>query len=309
MLFIFCRVRNEPLSFAPLMHGFVAVWMCVIFFSSLVSKVKPYPCHVLGCAVCEYVWARIFRECFQIHSFGLDGRNIYCVQDKGHLHPKPIWYKTNERHMLTLVKSIDRHCSCVCVVVFFGDSVERSRCFFHFYTLSPIPFLSYVRFFSLQFSFYAFPFGCWWCPYMPRMYLPFAVYAVFSAVSSLHPSFTLLTRLSDGWHQFHTFIVCSIFAGLFHFWIYIWMLCVSVCTDDRRFFKFFFRSSFFASPFFLHVRPSCVYMWFFFVQIIIQNALYTHTGRNDESEKKNYFIKRKRKNAKNYEGRLAMWGG
>lgn len=62
---------------------------CYIFpqctvFRLFCLNVKPYPFRVCE-SVCVY--ARIFRECFQIHSLGSMRRNIYCVQDKGHLRP------------------------------------------------------------------------------------------------------------------------------------------------------------------------------------------------------------------------------
>lgn len=56
---------------------------------------KRAPAHVFVCA-------RTSRERFQIHSLGLDGRNIYCVQDKGHLRPKNLY--DIKRHMLKLLE-------------------------------------------------------------------------------------------------------------------------------------------------------------------------------------------------------------
>lgn len=104
-----------------------------------------------------------------------------------------------------------------------------------------------------------------------------------------------------------TFIVCSIFAGLFHFSFYIWdAVCKRVCWWPS-FLHFFF----FASPFCLSSSsPSlslslCV--WFFFCANHHSKCFVHAHWTARRKRKKNYFIKRKRKNAKNYEGRLAMW--
>lgn len=86
-------------------------------------------------------------------------------------------------------------------------------------------------------------------------------------------------------HQFHTYCVAVLLVySIFGF---MCRCCMWACADDRRFFNIFFLP-FFRFSFFSFCD-------FFFVQIIIQNALYTHTGRHNEcEEKKNYFIKRKR---------------
>lgn len=121
---ILIRLLFLHFLFAMAPFPFSLCW-CMVFrpfhvfffflFSRFLWNVKPYPFHgyvyivCLRCARprwCDCVCAcalAFFANAFKFILWGLDKRNIYCVQDRGHSSPKNL-YMIWAAHMLTMLK-------------------------------------------------------------------------------------------------------------------------------------------------------------------------------------------------------------